>query len=50
MLPGADPADYLTGRTVVRLTDRLDDLALWEEERRERAWAAQLLAETEDGR
>ncbi|MFJ9847011.1 hypothetical protein ACIRYZ_42585 [Kitasatospora sp. NPDC101155] len=42
--PDADPADYLTGQTVVRLRDRLDDLAVWEQDRRARAWQAELHA------
>ncbi|MFE5586984.1 hypothetical protein [Kitasatospora sp. NPDC056531] len=42
---GADPADYLTGRSVVRLRNRLDDFAPWEQERRARAWAEDLAAQ-----
>ncbi|MFJ9461465.1 hypothetical protein ACIRST_41145 [Kitasatospora sp. NPDC101447] len=41
---GTDPAEYLTGRSVVRLRDRLADLGPWEQERRARAWAGDLAA------
>ncbi|MFJ9447126.1 hypothetical protein ACIRRH_35550 [Kitasatospora sp. NPDC101235] len=48
MRAGADRADCLTGRPV-RLRGRMDDLAPWEQERRARAWAAELAAQVVTG-
>ncbi|MFJ9461352.1 hypothetical protein ACIRST_40570 [Kitasatospora sp. NPDC101447] len=48
--PDTDPDDHLTGRSVVRLRDRLDTLAAWEHRRRAEAWAALLLDHNGDDR